>query len=136
MTKTTKHTGILCDQTPDLYRVKITSYTACASCHAKGACSAADLQDKIIDVDKKNCRKLTIGESVDVVISQNSAIFAVVIAYTIPVLLIILIMVLSIITGIKESWAALLILGTLAVYFVILFIFKHKLKEKIKISVE
>lgn len=136
MSKITKHIGIVCDQTEYLYRVRITSHTACSSCHAKGACSSADLQDKIIDIDKENCRKLNIGESVNVVISQNSAIFAVVIAYTIPILLIILIMVLSIIMEIKQGIAAFMILGSLVIYFTLLFILKNKLKARINISAE
>ena len=45
-----EHEGIIEQIDGDVAHVKIDSISACASCHAKGACSAADQEEKYLDV--------------------------------------------------------------------------------------
>ena len=51
-------------------RVTIISQSACASCQAKGACSAADVAEKQVVVSKPY-HNYTVGETVKVTMQQS-----------------------------------------------------------------
>mgnify|MGYP003469568791 CR=1 FL=1 len=45
-----EHTGVVESCDGQMVLVRIEQQAACASCHAKGACSVAEKEDKIIEV--------------------------------------------------------------------------------------
>ncbi|GAO30252.1 hypothetical protein JCM15548_12511 [Geofilum rubicundum JCM 15548] len=45
-----EHQGIVDEVTDKGIKVKIISLSACASCHAKGACSVSDMEEKEVNV--------------------------------------------------------------------------------------
>ena len=45
-----EHEGIVVSISDRKIVVKIMAQSACSGCHAKGACSAADLLDKLVDI--------------------------------------------------------------------------------------
>jgi hypothetical protein len=51
MSQIIEHSGIIENINGSNIRVQIIQESACSGCHAKGACSAADLKDKYIDVE-------------------------------------------------------------------------------------
>lgn len=118
------------------YIIKIVSLSACASCHAKGACPSSDKKDKYIEFPVRNCRKLDIGEEVNIIISQENGQAAFVIAYTIPVMIIILAVIILKLIDATQAISAITILVAIAAYFVGLYKLRDKLEKKIKIKVE
>ena len=48
--KKIEHEGIVDHISDKAIRVKIMSMSACASCHAKGACTVADMEEKEVEV--------------------------------------------------------------------------------------
>ena len=53
MSKIIEHSGIIHQINGKHIRVQITQASACSGCHAKGTCTAADMKDKYIDVERK-----------------------------------------------------------------------------------
>jgi positive regulator of sigma E activity len=66
------HEGIVEAISGDVARVKIDAQSACAACHAKGVCTAADKEEKIMEVPL-NGVSLDPGEKVRVLISRHPA---------------------------------------------------------------
>ena len=68
-------------------QVQIIQMSACSSCHAKGACTAADMDEKFIDVESDDT-SLKVGDMVDIVGESSTGLFAVLLAFVIPFMLI------------------------------------------------
>ncbi|MDR0572820.1 MAG: SoxR reducing system RseC family protein [Tannerella sp.] len=109
--------------------VRIEQKASCSDCHAKSVCFASDKKDKIIEVNDRSGRY---SPREDVIISVRSSmgLFAVVIAFTIPLILVIL----SVIAGTSasgdEGIGGLAGLSVLVPYYFILYLFRGILKKK------
>lgn len=130
------HSGTVTEVSGGYYTIKIVSMSLCAACHAKDACPSSDKKDKYITIAKERCRELNVGETVNVVISLKSGEKAFVIAYTIPIVLIILSVVVLKVFEVNQGVSILVILAILACYFWGLYKLRGKIEKKIKIKVE
>ncbi|HPI46326.1 MAG TPA: SoxR reducing system RseC family protein, partial [Tenuifilaceae bacterium] len=83
-----EHLGRIDAVTPNDIRVVIISQSACASCHAKGACSASDVSEKIVVVSKTN-HNFLVGETVKVLLKQSLGFKALFLAYILPFIVVI-----------------------------------------------
>jgi sigma-E factor negative regulatory protein RseC len=81
-----EHRGIVDEVTDKGIKVKIISLSACASCHAKGACSVSDIQEKEVNVAPSGNFKP--GDQVMVIGSGSQGLQAAWWAYILPVALI------------------------------------------------
>ncbi|HYQ57798.1 MAG TPA: SoxR reducing system RseC family protein, partial [Draconibacterium sp.] len=63
--------------------VNIISQSACSSCHANGACTVADFQDKEIEVSDYR-EKYQIGDEVTILFKQSKGFTALIWGYVIP----------------------------------------------------
>ncbi len=109
--------------------VRIEQKAACSDCHAKFVCLASDKKDKIIEVnDNSGCY----SPQEDVIISARSSmgLFAVVIAFAIPLILVIISIVAGMNTTGNEGIGGLAGLSVLVPYYFILYLFRDKLKKK------
>ena len=122
-----EHEGIVEQTYGDHVKVRILNQSACASCHAKGVCTAADMQEKTIDA---SCdRSFSRGERVTLIGESKLGLHAAWWAYILPLFL--LLGTLFITYGItnNENLAGLLALGILIPYYLILKLFySHFLK--------
>jgi positive regulator of sigma E activity len=125
-----KHGGRISKISDNIIEVSILSMSACSACHAKGMCSVSDMEEKIVEVRNPKDADYEVGESVIVSMKKSSGNHAVMLGYFIPFL----ILVISIFTLSKilndEGMAALISLGLLVPYYIILYIRKEKLKKK------
>lgn len=129
MSKKIEHTGIIRHIEGNKVKVEIVQMSACSSCHAKGACTAADMDEKIIDAINDN-PALKVGDAVNIYGENGGGLFAVLLAFVIPFVLILLSL---IITGRfiqSEAISGLISLSVLIPYFIILSLFNNKLKKK------
>lgn len=118
-------------------QVQILSMSACASCHAKGFCSAADMEDKIVDVKKNTYQKeYKQGDNVTLVLKRSKGKSAVLLGYFLPFLVVLTSLV--VLSSILESdgIAGLLSLGFLVPYYIILYKYKDNLKQKFDFQIE
>ena len=125
------HEGIITSINEDEVQVKILSKSSCGSCNIKGACNMSEMQEKIIPKDKN----LSIGQEVKVSMGLGQANKAVVFAYVIP--LIILVAMIFILNGLKieEGLNALISIGSLIPYYLILFLFRNRLKRRFEYEI-
>ena len=121
--KKIEHEGIVDQISDKAIRVKIMSMSACASCHAKGACTVADMEEKEVEVPLAGNYK--VGQRVMVIGSTAQGLQAAWWAYILPILLLLLTLFVSFsLTG-NEALAGLLALVVLVPYFGLI-----KLSEK------
>ena len=70
--------------------VEMTLSSACSSCHAKGACGAADKKQEILKIACSDPTQFKVGELVDVELKKSSGRKAVLIAYFFPFVVMVL----------------------------------------------
>lgn len=117
-----KHEGVVVDFKDEFALVKIEVLSACAACHAKGVCSAADMSEKIVETMPLD--KVEKGDRVMVEMEEKLGFKAVVFAFLIPfILLMITVFSVSYFTG-SEAAAALSGLGILVPYYLVIYLLK------------
>ena len=122
--KQIEHQGIVEHADGEHARVRILSQSACASCHAKGVCTAADLQEKLIDA---SCdRNYAPGDRVTLVGESKLGLQAAWWAYILPLFLMMTTLIATYTLTNNENLAGLLALGILVPYFLIIKLFNNK----------
>ena len=129
------HEGIVTEIDNNNIQIKILSKSACALCNIKTACNMSEMQEKIITIAAPKDKELTVGQEVRVSIALGQANKAVIFAYVIPS--IILISMIFILNGFKidEGINALISIGSLIPYYLILFLFKDKIKRNFEYEI-
>ncbi len=114
--------------------VRILSQSACASCHAKSACTAADQQEKMVEVTSN--QDYTTGEKVVLMGEQKLGLQAAWWAYILPVFIVIGTLVICFsLTG-NESLSGLLSLGILIPYYLGLRLMHNKFAKTFSFSIK
>lgn len=129
------HPGIIEEVGDQMVYVKILSASACASCQAKGACYLAESAEKIIEVKKVPQMEYTPGKSVEVIMTRATGTKAVILAYLIPLVLVVLSLFILIYSGIDEGISALIALLILVPYYFVLYLIRDKLRRDFEFSV-
>lgn len=115
------HKGMVVEVAEKSLKAQIISHSACASCHAKGMCSASDLKEKIIDVAVEEGHGYTVGDTVEVVMTTRMGSRAVVAGYLLPLIILVLTLVVSLYFSGNEGLSALLALLVLIPYYYLLY---------------
>jgi len=115
--------------------VNIVSQSACSSCHAQGACSVADFQDKEIEISNFKGH-YTPGQEVTVVFQQSQGYTAIVWSYIVPFILVFVTLIVAVSVTNNELIGGLLALVILIPYYITLYFFRHILKKVFKFEVE
>ena len=130
------HDGIITNLSHDEVEVRILSKSACASCNIKGACNMSEMKEKIISVPVPKDKNLSIGQEVKVSINLGQANKAVIFAYVIPVIILISMIFIHNALKIDEGINALISIGALAPYYLILYLFRNKIKRKFEYEIQ
>ena len=129
-----EHLGRVDAVTPNDIRVVIVSQSACASCHAKGACTASKKKKKIIVISKTSHNYL-VGETVKVLLKQSLGYKALFLGYLLP-LIILLTSLFTFSAFMSEGKAGLFALATLLPYYAILYFFRNKIARQFNFDIE
>ena len=92
MSQVIEHTGRIQRIDGNRVQVLITQHSACSGCHAKAACTAADAAEKVIEAETDDAT-LQVGDTVTVCAQRSTGMLAVLLAFVIPFLLILLVLV-------------------------------------------
>ena len=130
------HEGIVTKIDNENIEVKILSKSSCAACNIKSACNMSEMQEKIITIPAPKDKNLSIGDNVKISMRIGQANKAVVFAYIIP--LIILVSMIFILNALKleEGINALISIGSLIPYYLILYLFRNKIKRKFEYEID
>jgi positive regulator of sigma E activity len=129
------HEGIIEHITGNVAHVRISSVSACAACHAKGVCGAADQEEKYIDVPLKGVDYLT-GERVRVMVARHLGFKAVALGYVYPFLLLMAVLVTLTLAGISELRAGGIALLSLLPYYLVLFLARKRIDSSFTFTIQ
>jgi sigma-E factor negative regulatory protein RseC len=126
-----RHRGIVEKVENHKVFVRIEQQAACSACHARSACHASEKKDRIIEISDDSGRYAA-NEQVFVSIQSTAGFIAVTVAFVIPLAL----TVAAVVTGANQSEGVggLAGLAVLIPYYLILYVFRDKLKKKLTFS--
>jgi len=127
---TISHEGIVTKITDDELEIKILAQSACAACHAKSACGMGEQAEKILTVPRPKGQDFTLNQKVNVKMAIGQGNKAAVLAYLIPILLLLAVLFVCLGLGLNESLSALIAIVALIPYYIILYLRRDKLKNK------
>ena len=130
-----EHEGIIEHIDRDIAHVKIDSVSACASCHAKGACSAADQEEKYLDVPLQGADYKQ-GDPVYVQIAKHLGFRAVLLGYVYPFLLLMAVLIGMIASGAAELRAGGVALLSIIPYYLLLYFFRDRISKSFTFSIK
>lgn len=132
--KSIEHKGRIDSIDDNKINVSFIALSGCASCHAKGVCTVADMQEKSVEVfDYTN--QYQVGEEVNVTLKQALGFRALFLGYVLPFILVLtLLIVLSVATH-NEAIAGLGALVVLVPYYSVLFILRDKIRKKFTFTI-
>ena len=130
-----EHEGIIEHIEGDIAHVKIDSVSACAGCHAKGVCTAADQEEKYLDVPMHGTAYKQ-GDSVFVQVARHLGFRAVLLGYVYPFLLLMLVLIIMLSAGATELRAGSIALLSILPYYLLLFLFRNRISKSFTFSIK
>jgi len=130
-----EHEGIIDQIDGDMAHVKIDNVSACASCHAKGACGAADQEEKFLDVPLQGATYQE-GDSVFVQIAKHLGFRAVALGYVYPFLVLMAVLIGMLAAGAAELRAGGVALLSIIPYYLVLYMFRNRIAKSFTFSIK
>ena len=129
------HPGVVVGINDKDIEIEILSSSMCGSCGIKSACGMSEMQEKRVTVPKPADKEFIVGQPVKIIMNASQGNKAALFAYFIPAFLLVAIIVILSNLSIKEWLAALVGIGVIAVYYLVLYFFKEKLKSEFKYEI-
>ena len=92
--KVVKHPGIVKEVRDKYLLVSIMNQSACSTCHAKGACTISDMQEKEIEITEFN-QSYSPGQRVTILFKESSGFNALFLGYILPFIILFITLVVS-----------------------------------------
>lgn len=124
-----RHTGVVLSTAGNMAHVEITQTSACSACKAKSMCMSAESQQKQMDVVMLEPMKP--GDQVEVMVRERLAWRAILFAYILPFIVMMAVIAgLDFLTEWSEAVIGTLSLCAIALYYIGLSVFKHRLQKQ------
>ncbi len=127
MKEEVSHKGRVTEVNADSVKVEIISSSACASCHAASLCSMSEAVKKVVEVRTPGNENYAVGDEVLVVLKSSLGMKAAAVAYVVPLAVLLVVCVSLSYTGIHELYIGLAGLGSLAVYYLVLYLLRDRM---------
>lgn len=125
-----RHTGIVTSVSGDTAHVQIVQTSACSACKARNMCVSSESRE-LSDVQCQMLEPMQVGDRVEVEVRERLAWRAVLIAYILPFIVMIgIITALDLMTDWSEAIVGTLSLCGIALYYIGLSFFKHRLQTQ------
>lgn len=136
MSNKIKHSGIVDSVDGDMVRVRILQSSACSACKVASHCNASETKEKIIEVNDSHATDYVKGDSVVVVTDTSVGYRASLYGYLLP--LVVMVATLVAVLGLthSEGMAAVAALVVLIPYYIVLYMFRGKLKQRLSFEIE
>ena len=134
--ETISHEGIVTKITDDELEIKIVSQSACAACHAKSACGMGEQAEKILTVPRPKDQNYSLMQKVNVTMAIGQGNKAAVLAYLIPIVLLLAVLFICLGVGLNEGLSALISIAVLIPYYTILYLQRDKLRKRFEYRIE
>ena len=130
------HSGVVDSVEDGCVHVRIVQTSACAACKVDSYSNAAESKEKMIDVYCDNVAAYRTGQLVIVSTSGQVAAKALLWAFGVPFVLLMVVLVLVLLLTGNEGWAALGALAALVPYYIILWLLRDKMREQLAFRIE
>lgn len=128
-----KHSGEVVRVERNTVYVRMTVNSACSGCHAKAVCGVDESEEKIVEVVDIEASNYSVGDQVEVALQSNSmGTKVVVLTYVVPFFVLTLLLVAALGVGVSEGVAILVALAGVALYYVVLYALRERIKNTIK----
>ena len=115
--------------------VRMVRSSACSGCHAKGVCHSGDAKEEFLTVTSYP-QGLTVGDKVRILFSDSKGLVAVVYAFVIPLIIIVIGVTLMSYFEMGELKILLSLLAFIVGYYLILSFFKKRFVKAFQIKIE
>ena len=129
MAQDIRHEGVVDSVDGQTVIVRITQSSACGGCQARKICNAAESKDKLVEVEYAGAESLFPGQTVTVAAQERMGMTAVMLAFGLPVLLLILALVAATVLTGSEKIGAFSSLAVLVPYYLVLFLCRERIKK-------
>lgn len=136
MSNKIKHTGVVDGVEGECVRVRILQSSACSACKVAAHCNASETKEKIIDVMDADASHYQKGDQVMVVADTAVGFRASLYGYLLPLILMVVTLVGVLAATHSEGLAAVSALGILIPYYVLLFLMRNKLRNRLSFTLE
>ena len=127
ITGTEQRPGVVTAISPDSVTVHLQQQSACCHCHARDLCVSTECRDLELRLESHG-QHFTVGQSVRIVAHRRVGRLAVLLAFVLPLLRLLL--------AVNEGVSALLALGLLTLYYLGLYTQRQRLAGRLVLSVE
>ncbi|MDR1381852.1 MAG: SoxR reducing system RseC family protein [Tannerella sp.] len=124
-----RHQGIVEKVEKHKVFIRVEQQAACSACHARSACAASEKKDRIIEVDDDSGR-YAVNERVLVSVQSAAGFLAVILAFVIPLALVVAALTAGAVRSGSEAVGGLAGLAILIPYYPLLYVFRGRLKKK------
>ena len=114
------HKGRIVRMTPQTTTVSIEQHGACSACHAAGLCGMADVVEKAVDLPTDPYASYGVGDEVELVLKASMGMKAGWLAYCIPLVVLLGVILGLFALGVGEVVAGLAGIGAVGVYYFLL----------------
>ena len=136
MSNKIKHAGVVDGVEGECVRVRILQSSACSACKVAAHCNASETKEKIIDVMDADASHYQKGDQVMVVADTAVGFRASLYGYFLPLILMVVTLVGVLPATHSEGLAAVSALGILIPYYVLLFLMRNKLRNRLSFTLE
>ena len=131
-----RHSGVIDSIAEGVVKVRILQQSACAACKVAGYCHASESKEKLVSVCCNNVAAYRPGQEVVVTASRQVAFRATLLAFIVPLIILMVALVVAIrVTG-SEAVAALSALGTLMLWYSLLWLLRSKISSQVSFEIE
>ena len=130
------HSGVIKSIGVDYLYVEIMQASACADCRVAGNCHASEAKVKMVDVYCRDVARYHVGERVVVSTTSQVGLMAMLYAYLFPLMILMTTLILVRICTRSDGWAALSALAILIPYYIVLYLFRERIKEQVHFNIE
>ena len=130
------HSGIVESVAEGCVKVRILQTSACAACKVASHCNASDKKEKIVEVFCDDAASYQKGQEVRVTASKQVAANALLLGFGLPFLLLMLILIVTLKLSGNEGVAAIAALASLAPYYLVLWLYKDRIRQRLAFALE
>lgn len=132
--KIVSHPGIVTAVKKGFVTVQIESTSACATCQAHSRCGFAESKNKTLDIPTVDWQSFTQGDRVTVHIDESRGMLAVWLAYVLPALIMLAVIIALSVAGLPEWIVILATLASLGLYILLLYLRRQKINTRFTLT--
>ncbi len=137
MSNKIKHSGVIESISDRSVRVRILQTSACAQCKISGHCNSSESKEKLVDVyNISDTSRLKVGDSVMVTASARVAASALLIGFGLPFIVLVAVVLAVYVMTADEALSGLCGLGALIPYYILVWLFREKLRVRMAFEIE